>query len=320
MIEVNALLFTLLAEATVLLSIILIVWIVITIRKKGKDKAAAKALVDSIKLHSGDRLDSITSILSSVSDLEGDGLLKASKRIDRLEKELFTQIVRLHLKRDNTILAVMDEYFDKVIAGYKENISVTASSASDTAVDEGAQDKIDGLEKEKESLIVELKITKATMGNMMAEFNTVFNGGNETIKTSKDALQSTMAVANEGQPQSVSEPTVSETAVESVKEDSPTDDVETATAPEPIDDSGMEDVFLSADAEEDSKETAVTDADAPKPIDESGMEDVLFSVDDEPSSPKKSSKADDDFGSIVSTDDVDDLLAGIDLSEEIDVK
>jgi len=306
MIEVSALLFTLLAEGTGLLSLILIVWMILVIRKKSKDKAAAQALVSNIKKHAEDRLGAIKTFLTTTG-LEGEELQIDVKKIDRLEKDFFTQLVRLYLKRDGELLSHIDQQFDLVISGYKEKVS--DQSGANTA-DEEDQNLavIKTLEKEKEALDIELQITKTTMGNMMTEFNTMFSGGNETVQTSKDALQSSMAQAEND-----SSSTDGEAAIE--------EDIEVSTeatdSEENIDnvsEDDIDDIFNN----QETKSIEAPVATEPKPIDDSGMEDVFFSADDEASAPKPLSESDDDFGSIVSSDDVDDLLDGIDLSKEID--
>ncbi len=264
MVQVSALVFTLLAEGTAVLSIILIVWIVLTIRKKGKDKAAAKKLVKHIKKQANDRTEGIKSFLSSVGH-EGEELLINAKKIDRLERDFFTQLVRLYIKRDAEVLESIDELFDRVLIGYKTAVPEQLGRSSET--EEKDQAKIDSLTQEKEALILELQITKTTMGNMMKEFNTVFNGGNATNQTDKEALPSSMP---------------NKAVFEDEDEINIVDGVS-----EPID---IDEIVAEIEAHDDA------DASAAKPI----------------------SEIDDDFGSIVSSDDVDDLLDGIDLSKEID--
>jgi len=302
MIEVNALLFTLLAEGTGLLSIILIIWIVLSIRKKAKDKAAAKTLIAQIKKQSVERLNAIKTFLSTTG-LEGDELQIEVKKIDRLEKDFFTQLVRLYLKREAAILSSIDKPFDLVIASYKEKVS--EQSNTDAVEEDQNLVVIKVLEKEKEALNLELEITKTTMGNMMTEFNTMFAGGNETVQTSKEALQSTMA----------------EVESDDVDVEEEIDvHVEDSVAEENVDDvseSDIDDIF-------NTQEAAVPAARIEEPskaVDEDEMDDIFSAVNvDETMAPKPLSESDEDFGSIVSSDDVDDLLDGIDLSQEIDMK
>jgi len=287
MIEVSALLFTLLAEGTGLLSLILIIWIVLTIRKKSKDKAAATQLVKHIKEQANERFESIKTFLSHSSGLEAEELLIETKKIDRLEKDFFTQLVRLYLKRDADILAKMDEQLDKVITAYKATVAEGGGTSKQG--DEEILHKVETLEKEKHTLSEELRITKSTMGNMMTEFNTMFNGGNETVQTSKEALQSTVA---------------------EVKEQEIVDD-----------DIALEESI--PDVMDESPEAKVTESEVSETVDaEVSNDDIddIFSqgTDVEASPPMPMSESDDDFGSIVTTDDVDDLLDGIDLSKEID--
>lgn len=274
MIEVSALLFTLLAEGTGLLSIILIIWIVVSVRKKGKDKAAATKLVSNIKKQADVRLDSINSFLSTSTSQEPEEIQLSAKKIDRLEKDFFTQLIRLYIKRDGDILSTMDEQLDKVTTAYKDAVSDSNSASNQDS--EEIINKVETLEKENLALVDELKITKVTMGNMMSEFNTMFNGGNETAQTSKEALQSSVAQVEE-QNQNEADSLDDDIAI---KESSDND-----IAIEDIDD----EIFFAGASNNDAIE------------------------------PKPKSDSEDDFGSIVTSDDVDDILEGIDLSKEIDI-
>lgn len=317
MIEVSALLFTLLAEGAAVLSLILIIWIVLTIRKKSKDKAAAKELVGSIKQHSEDRLEAIESFIKGSAGLEADELQLAVKKLDRSEKDFFTQLVRLYLKRDANILSTMDEQLDKVIADYKSFVGQGEQVSSEEG-EADAGDKIATLEKEKTVLAEELAITKATMANMMSEFNTMFYGGDQTIQTSKEALKSQMSEVKDDvaivEKAPTEEVATEEVAVEEIAEpveeleQAPEVESETASADD-IDDI----LFAANEPKEEAPKATAPDMD----------DDIFFSNDDPPaeaSAPQSISESDDNFGDIVSSDDVDDLLDGIDLSKEIDVK
>ncbi len=318
MIEVNALLFTLLAEGAGLLSLILIIWIVLSVRKKGKDKAAAQALVKSIKANSDDRLAAIKTFLIQSAGLEGEELQLDVKKLDRLEKDFFTQLVRLYIKKDGDILSGIDKQFDKVISAYKSHMSNTA--VEDTKTDDENVGKIESLQKEKEALKIELQITKATMGNMMTEFNTMFNGGNETVQTSKEALQSSMTQV-EDVPEDTGDSAVVAEAIVETQDEVPAAAVESSAPEATVNENDIDDILFEQEAAAEP-EAIETQADTPATIDSSGMEDVFFSTDDEPepSAPTSIKESDEDFGEIVSSDDVDDLLDGIDLSKEIDMK
>jgi len=273
---------------------------VLSIRKKGKDKLAAKALIAQIKKQSDERLNAIKTFLLTTG-LEGDELQIDVKKIDRLEKDFFTQLVRLYLKRDGTILSNIDTAFDLVITSYKEKVS-EQSGTNDTAEEDQNLVLIKTLEKEKEALNIELQITKTTMSNMMLEFNTMFNGGNETIQTSKESLQSSMAKVENND-------NAAEEEIEVQVEDN--------VSSENIDDvseSDIDDIFNAQEITAPVEETSTA-------VDDKEMDDI-FSANNagEDMAPKPLSESDEDFGSIVSSDDVDDLLDGIDLSEEIDMK
>lgn len=304
MIEVNALLFTLLAEGVGLLAIILIVWIIFALKKKSKDKVAAITLVKNIKTKSEDRKEGIKTFLSQSAGLEGEELQLDVKKLDRLEKDFFTQIVHLYLKRDGEVLSGIDEQFDKVISAYKGYISQPASvdsPATTTTTDNDILAKLESLQKENVGLTVELGITKETMGNMMAEFNTMFSGGNDTVQISKEALQTSVSKIEEEQQEAIEG---ASDIVDSVNDEGEID---------------LDDILLG---ESITPHVAEPQAEEAAQMDVTDIDDVLLSAasEQEPSATPATNKADDDFGEIVSIDDVDDLLDGIDLSKDIDMK
>ncbi len=276
MIEVSALLLTLLAEATAVLSLILIIWIVLSVRKKSRDKAAATQLVQHIKKQADERMEKIRDFLKTVGHDEAELHINA-KKIDRLEKDFFTRLIRLYIKRDATLLTNMDEQLDHLIEAYKTALPQQSGANSET--DEKSQETIESLMAEKEALTLELKITKTTMGNMIKEFNTLFNGGSNTVQNSKEILQSTMAKVED------------EAMVEEADLADEDDEIEINS-----DETVADGIDLSS---------AVTD-------------DVLNELD--ASAPQTISEKNDDFGDIVSSEDVDDIFDSIDLSKEIDTK
>lgn len=293
MIEVNALLFTLLTEAVALLSIILIIMLFLMIKRKNRDRAAAKKLVGHIKSTAEHRLEVIKTHLKNSKGLDADELHSESKKIDRKEKDFFSQIVRLYVKKEAALLQNLDESLDSLLNEYRNLNDVAENSATDGS---DLSQQVEQLIQEKQKLELELSITKHTMSGMMSEFNNMFNGGNgggeaEQTKQIQQALTDA-----EGEP----------TAPRSISELNDLDD----------------DIAFETEAEKAiSQETAVEEINETATEQKSDSQNVAD--DDLVNKQQQSSDQsdiDDIFGDIVNADDVDDLLDGIDLSEDIETK
>ncbi|MBL7003170.1 MAG: hypothetical protein ISR69_04000 [Gammaproteobacteria bacterium] len=332
MVEVSALLFTLLSEGFIVLILFFIVMLVISVKRKSKDREAAKQLVDHIKLTSDDRTDSIKKYIVDASGIEGDELLLQSKKIDRLEKNFFTQLIRLYLKRDHSLLPEMDVNVQQIIEAYKSLLD-TQGTGANVPQDESVVKEVASLKQQKEALEIELKITKSTMANMLSEFNGMFNGGDPSVENPKsaelselaensaleEAMQEPEEITETAKPQSI--PALEDVA-EMVEEEVVEEEVVETNVEDSIDllaeeDFDIDDISFDGVAKDPIDEAEVQpskkSASEPKPEpatdEELDVDDLLDEID-----------FDESFGEIVSTDDVDELLEGIDLSEDIDIK
>lgn len=296
MVEISALTFTLLSEGVVVLSLILIIMIVMIVKRKSRDRAAAKMLIEHIKSTADQRIEAIKMFLQNKAGLESDELHAETKKIDRKEKDFFTHIVRLYIKKDVSLLQKMDESFDQVLDEYRSKGEDQKGGNSDAQNDENAA-QIEQLIEEKEKLEMELSITKQTMSGMMSEFNNMFNGGNGG-GDSEQAKQLQEALTNEA-----GDPTAPRSISEMNNED---DDIafEEATLDEETledDNVNLEEMNVNEQQEVAQTEETANSEETEKTVSQSDIDDDIF-------------------GDIVSTEDVDDLLDGIDLSEDIDNK
>ncbi len=91
MIEVNAALFILLIEFLVGVSIVLLLVLTLSARRKKRKHRAITQLIAQIKKQSEIRTSETGSILQEIYQLEGDDLKKAIELIDKGEKNLFHQ-------------------------------------------------------------------------------------------------------------------------------------------------------------------------------------------------------------------------------------
>ncbi len=174
MIEISAIVFSLLIEAYVILFIGVITWLYFTSKKKKKDRDAALKLVEQIKHQTEARHTLTGSYLKKIYNLEGPQLKKAINKIDKSEKRFFQKVIDLYLTRDYEALGSLDADVAELIDTYRSLIPVTTVvEKEDTEKDE----QIELLRTANAQLSEELAITNKTMSDMIAEFGNMFGGG-----------------------------------------------------------------------------------------------------------------------------------------------
>jgi len=119
MIEISAIVLSLLIEAYVVLLVAIITWFYIASKKKKKDRKAALKLVEQIKQQSEARHTLTSSYLKEKYNLEGPQLKKAINAIDKSEKRFFQKVINLYLKRDSEALGTLDADVAELINTYK---------------------------------------------------------------------------------------------------------------------------------------------------------------------------------------------------------
>ncbi len=262
MTELPTWLLIVLVESLVLLLLALVVMLIIAIRRGRRTRRAIDSLVKQIRKQSKLRLEETGSFLEEKYRFEGEELQQAVEQVDKAEKLFFQRVINLYLKRDCDRLHSLDAWVAELIDVYK-SLSPIMPAPGEGTVDEATQQKLAELESRKQVLEEELKITKATMGSMIAEFGNMFGGGHdsqidrsevvekvvhdETIDTEKVAeiLESDSGVADQSdEPMpAAEEPVPTETEDEVL----PEPDSEPPPAPEAL--SGSDDLAIEADDE-----------------------------------------------------------------------
>ena len=178
MTEIPTWLLIVLVETLALLALILGIWIFLSIRRRRSTRKAVDDLVEQIRKQSRLRLEETGSFLEEKYRFEGDELQKAVEQVDKAEKLFFQRVLNLYLKRDDERIKSLDAWVAELIGVYK-SLSPVMPAAGESAVDENTQKKMDELERSRQALEEELKITKTTMSNMIAEFGNMFGGGKD---------------------------------------------------------------------------------------------------------------------------------------------
>ncbi len=179
MIEISLLEFSLLIEGFVLTLVVLVVWSILAIKRRRRDRNAARKLFEQIKHQSQTRLQTTGSFLSEKYRFEGDELDKAVKSIDQAEKRFIQKIIQVYLQRDAKEFTVIDAALAELIDAYKSLSPVMPDAKTRADLDSGALGELAELREMNTRLQEELSITKETMGNMISEFGNMFGGGHD---------------------------------------------------------------------------------------------------------------------------------------------
>ncbi len=185
MTEVSTILLTLLIEGFLFLLLALSVWIFFAVRKTKRAKTAAAKLVEQIQNQSAKRLKETGSFLEEKYLFEGNELKKAVKSIDKAEKIFMQKVINMYISHDDKAMQSMDATVAEFIDSYKslkpaiQEVVTEVDGDDNTAAIEDRSEEVENLKAEKEKLKEELAITKETMGNMIAEFGSMFGGGKE---------------------------------------------------------------------------------------------------------------------------------------------
>jgi hypothetical protein len=186
MIEISAIVFSLLIEAYVILLIGVGSWFYFVSKKKKNDRNAALKLVDQIKHQSEARLSSTRAFLKDKYSLEGPKLKKAIALIDKSEKHFFQKVIDIYLNRDAEALSSLDAEVAALIDTYK---SLTPAIKNESEKDQ----QIELLQAANAQLTDELAITNKTMSDMIAEFGNMFGGGSDNELQQTEVVEKVIA-------------------------------------------------------------------------------------------------------------------------------
>jgi hypothetical protein len=166
-------------EALVVCLVAITIWMVISIKKKKRDQAAAKALIAQIKDQSRTRLQKTELFLAEKYRLEGNELHKAVESIDKAEKKFMQNMINIYLQRDAQRLTSMDALIAEMIDTYKSYTPVVPDTGQEVAE----------LKEINEKLTDELRVTKENMTSMASEFGNMFGGGKDTKLDEEEVVE-----------------------------------------------------------------------------------------------------------------------------------
>ena len=174
MIEVDATLFTLLAEGLVLACVILLISFGLSARRNGRDRKALRALVANINEEAGARLDRTRALCAADS----------ATALNNFERSVCQAFIGVYNKRNAASLDTIYAALKMLVDGYQQQLQeLQQNKGSEPPPDEVAATpgdaEISKLRSDFEQAEQELQITKRTMEKMLLEYNSMFAGGQE---------------------------------------------------------------------------------------------------------------------------------------------
>jgi len=178
MLEINALLFILLAEGIVILLATLVLLTVLQLRKYRRHRNAVKKLVSQVNHYSDVRMKDSSTFLHDIYELEDTELRQTVKEIDTREREFIQKIIDIFLRGETVLLTTVNVAVNELIGPYKKlRPKIPAPIISEG--EQSALMQLETLEAQNDKLDRELKLTKERMANM-ARFYARSDRGNDS--------------------------------------------------------------------------------------------------------------------------------------------
>jgi len=161
MIQLSTVVFSLMIELIVVLMLVLSMWLFFSLRRNKKDRKSAAQLVEQIKHQSELRLSETGSFLQEKYQFEGEELEKAIQSIDRAEKKFMQNLINMYLQRDSDRLLKIDASLAELIEAYKELTPATlaAENGDEVAIE---------TEDENTAELEELRASNARLSEELA--------------------------------------------------------------------------------------------------------------------------------------------------------
>ncbi len=177
--DMNSLTLILLAEASFILLVTLIVVLWLQIKAKSKQKKAVEQLVSQIKKQSQARTEETGSFLQEAYDLSDTELTVAVKNIDKQERRFFQKLVDVLSRSEPSQITSLDASVAELVDTYKSLKPKPIEEVAKPGEADNSADDLEALRTENANLTEELKITRETMSGMISEFGNMFGGGED---------------------------------------------------------------------------------------------------------------------------------------------
>lgn len=178
MIEFDSALIILMAEALAALLVLAVVALFIVARKRKKEHAAAKELINRLEEAEIGRIKKLGSLIQEHCVIDDDKLRGILKEISQCERTLYQQVLQIFLQRDVAVLQDIDRYVNKLSVPYCQLLQESNSLEAPVNQEEleHARERISRLKKEGAMLSEQLQKAMQTMEEISNEYTRVFSG------------------------------------------------------------------------------------------------------------------------------------------------
>lgn len=189
MIELDSALIILMAEALAVLSILALGVLWLIFRRKKKEHAAAKELINRLEEAEIGRIKKLGQVIQEHCLIDNDKLKEILKEISQCERTLYQQILQVFLRRDVAVLQDIDRYVNKLATPYCQLLQESNSleGAGNEAELEQARERIRRLKQEGALLSEQLQKAMQTMEEISNEYTRVFSGTQSELELSNSS-------------------------------------------------------------------------------------------------------------------------------------
>jgi hypothetical protein len=207
MIELSQLTLLLLVELLIGLAILSAVLGYFALTRKGRIRKAAQHLAERVQSDKPARTERLKTLLNEDYGLTDNELEQTLHNITQMEMRLFQNLINGYLKGDQVHLQQIDVDEENLVLAYQGLKPLEGGKPSATTAGEGDDaEEMERLRDENQRLSEELRVTMDTMGRMLNEYSTMFEGGSDK------PLTRTATEAAEEAPSETTEPEAIEAA------------------------------------------------------------------------------------------------------------
>ncbi|MCG8428338.1 MAG: hypothetical protein MI754_13365, partial [Chromatiales bacterium] len=183
MIEISSLVFVVAFELVFLSTAVSIGLITTALVQKRKDRAAARKLTAKIKEEAQSRLAETERFLTRQLGFSAEDAEKIAKRISYNERFFYQTAITVYLRRDHNTLANLSINFEEAVAPYRalepQLSGESGAGQAQTEEETVSTKELQRLTEENSRLKDELSVTMDTMGRMLSEYSSMFDGNTE---------------------------------------------------------------------------------------------------------------------------------------------
>jgi hypothetical protein len=179
MIELNATLAVLMVEALICLVVLAVGYFFVKGNKKNKELTAADKMIKTIKKSTQGRTESLAGLVDEYCSIEPELQQQLLEEINRQERTLYQQIIRLFLDKDAAVLNKIESCIRGLSEPYCKMLEFGTGSATETS---NAQQEIKQLHQNNKRLSEQLHNSLKAMDEISSEYTRMFKGTKNEIE------------------------------------------------------------------------------------------------------------------------------------------